>query len=287
MRSGWRLRAQLRCNKVKCKSKGMVKTQKVIQISTTEFMFLLESILLEKKCVTSVLELDWPAVNHFYESSAGGSYLISLSDKKWLWFKKNYKQRKSLWLKGKGKSPNKNSSLKCKLREIRDNVWREGLTKNALNQLNWGTSENTSSRMGKSPGDKLQGRYLTTELDGVWTADVTKLGKLCVLAFMDLGTRQVIGHRLMVDYPSCEDVVALMSSIISSRQRPRIFHSDSDGIFTGSALMKFLNDSYITISRGNQNYSVHHNQVHERFHLTLKDWLHLELYDELVSLYGE
>lgn len=162
MGSGCGLGAQLRCNKVKCKSKGMVKTQKVIKISTTEFMFLLESILLEKKCVTSVLELDWPAVNNFYESSAGGSYLISLSDKKWLWFKKNYKQRKSLWLKGKGKSPNKNSSLKCKLREIRDNVWREGLTKNALNQLNWGTSDNTSSRMGKSPGDKLQGRYLTT-----------------------------------------------------------------------------------------------------------------------------
>ena len=90
-------------------------------------------------------------------------------------------------------------------------------------QRDHSTAFPSSSRMGKAPGDK---RYLTTELDGVWTADVTKMRKLCLLAFMDLGTRQVIRHRLMLPFglgrkASCQDVVALMSSVISSRQRPR------------------------------------------------------------------
>lgn len=115
--------------------------------------------------------------------------------------------------------------------------------------------------------------------------------KLCLLAFMDLGTRQVIRHRLMLPFglrskASCQDVVALMSSVISSRQRPRICHSDSDGIFTGSVLVNcfiLVGGTKITVSTTTRLISY---PKAERFHLTFKDWLHSLLYDELLCLYG-
>ena len=140
-------------------------------------------------------------------------------------------------------------------------------------------SDNSVSSKGSGePGDKLAGRYQCAELDSVWTADVTQLGSQSLLLIMDLGPRQVVGHKLFPKSPSSTDVAKLLSECFSSRQRPKMFHSDSGLIFTSKVVTTLLDSECVVISRGNQKYRKHHNQVQERFNRTIKDLLARKLY---------
>lgn len=102
---------------------------------------------------------------------------------------------------------------------------------------------------------------------------MTHIGKYKLLSIMDLGTRQVIAHKLFSVSPKWQDVAQLISIAASLRQRPKMFHSDSDGLFNCPKLDAELKTDHIVISRGNQNIKKHHNQVQERFHRTLKDFI--------------
>lgn len=124
----------------------------------------------------------------------------------------------------------------------------------------------------------LSGRYQCTGLDSVWTADVTQLGKLSLLLIMDLAPRQVVGHMLSPKSPSAMDLVRLLTGSFSSRQRPKMFHSDSGDIFTSKVVTNLLESECVVISRGNQKYRKNHNQAHERLHGTMKGLLVRKLY---------
>lgn len=278
--AGKSARARLSTSVVKSHSLEISKLQQdmLIKISITQFLFALEVVLLETQSVNSIHELDWPAVEYFYKLVKKEYPSIILDRNKFVVFKKNYNNRKKLWLNLQQPLPREIESLKGLLRNLRDMSAEWKVKKECLSP-----SDNRCSGMGE-PGDKLGGRYLSTKLDNVWTADVTSLGKLRLLLIMDLGPRQVIAHKLFEKSPLAVDVAKLLAAAFSARQPPNMFHSDSDGIFTGGSNHRsttLLEREGILISRGNQKYRKHHNQVQERLHRTLKDLLARKLYDRM------
>lgn len=252
---------------------------KAFRLTITHFLLTLERVLLETKSVISLWELDWSAVKYFYNFIHRDYSSLNLNRQKLVNFKANYKKQKEFWQNKE--SPKELELLASKLREARD---RSYVSNSELVTAPVPFSQPTWRD--KSPeldvyGDKLSGRYQSTQLDSVWTSDITKVGKRWVFSIMDQTTRQVIAHQLFEKYPLPTDVVNLLCAAMSDRQRPLMFHSDADGIYTSGIVTDFLKSENVVISRGNQNYRKNHNQVQERFHRTLKSYLVRVLYNRM------
>ena len=160
---------------------------------------------------------------------------------------------------GKGRRSSTWKELWCLVDEASSwnpTIWR------ALTRSSW------------AKGDKIQHRYASTQLDEVWTADVTELGSHSLLVYVDQTTRQVVGHLLRPRGKlTTRDCVDLLNQAIMARQAPRILHSDSGSIFVSSEMREALKSLKVSQSIGTQKYIRHHNQVHERLNRTLKSRL--------------
>ena len=250
---------------------------KAFRLTITHFLLTLERVLLETKSISSLWELDWSAVKYFYNFVHGDYSLLDLNRQKLVNFKANYKKQKEFWQNKE--SPKELELLASKLREARDRsyVSNSKLVTAPVPYVQ-GAGNETYPELGVY-GDKLSGRYQCLKSDLVWTSDVTQLGKRWLVILMDLSTRQVIGDRLLNKSPLSTDVIKLLAATISARQRPKMFHSDSGQIYTSNNVTDFLKSEDVVISRGNQKYRKHHNQVQERLHRTLKEGVVRKLYD--------
>lgn len=240
-------------------------------------MLTLERVLVETNSISSLCELDWSAVKYFYNFVHGDYSLLDLNRQKFVNFKSNYKKQKALWRNRD--SPKELEVLASKLREARNRSYvNNGELVPAPVPYVQGAWNETYPELGVY-GDKLSGRYQCIKSDLVWTSDVTQLGKRWLVILMDLSTRQVIGNQLLDKSPLSTDVIKLLAATISARQRPKMFHSDSGQIYTSNNVTDFLKSEDVVISRGNQKYRKHHNQVQERLHRTLKEGVVRKLYD--------
>lgn len=125
--------------------------------------------------------------------------------------------------------------------------------------------------------NQLKNRFNSTSLDQVWTLDFTCLESSWLLTVQDQTTRQIITHRILFGNQNLfkgKDVVSTLDECIKQRQRPTVMHSDSGKQFLSNEYIQFLEKQGITRSLGNANRNDEfyrmHNQVHERFHRTLK-----------------
>ena len=255
-------------------------------LSQKSFVMAVNSFL--KSQDTDIRLLSWEGFNYFYERVCNVYPNLKMDELSYKSYQDNYRSRLKSW-RGR-KSPlgsayhNAKSVVEeaaCACSDWKSELKLNNVSKNVVKEANSSPSDNSSSRITLSGtiGDKLAGRYQCTELDGVWTSDETKLGKLSLVTIMDLGPRQIIGHRVFGEPPSGGDVARLLAAVCSARQRPKMFHSDSGGIFLDKHVTDWLKDEEINISRGNQKYRKHHNQVHERFNRTLKGRVVRKLYD--------
>lgn len=139
-------------------------------------------------------------------------------------------------------------------------------------------SDKSQTRRCGAPEDLLDGRYESTNLDQVWTSDVTHIGKYSLLLVMDQSTRQIIFNKLFDVYPTSSDVAILLSACVYDRQPPEMFHSDSEDIFSSKSedhpVTKLWLSLGVKISRGHHGF---HNQVQERVNRTIKDILRVKL----------
>lgn len=233
---------------------------------------------------TDIRFFSWEGFNYFYESVSKVYPNFKLDESSYKSYQCNYVSRLKSWRRRKTPASATYHDVQSVVEEAAcaSSDWRSELKlKNVVKEVKFPLSENSSSGMGSvipEPGDKLAGRYQCTKLDRVWTSDVTELGKRSLLILMDQGPRQVIGHKLFAKSPSAPDVAKLLAAAFSARQRPNMFHSDSGRIFTSKCVTDLLESEGVEISRGNQNYRKHHNQVHERLNRTLKDRLAGQLY---------
>lgn len=231
---------------------------------------------------TDIRSLCWEGFEYFYMSVYNVYPNLKMDESSYKSYQLNYVTRLKSWRRRKtppGAAYHDAQSLVWEA-ACASSDWRVYLKpKTEVKASKIPPSENSvSSKVISEPGDKLAGRYQCAELDSVWTADVTQLGSQSLLLIMDLGPRQVVGHKLFPDYPSATDVAKLLAESFSSRQRPKMFHSDSGRIFTSKVVTALLDSECVVISRGNQKYRKHHNQVQERLHRTIKDLLARKLY---------
>ena len=93
----------------------------------------------------------------------------------------------------------------------------------------------------------------------------------------DQSTRQIIIHRILFgkdNHFKTKDVIAILDECIHNKQRPSMIHTDSGKQFLSKEYVEFLERQGIEHSLGhatrNEERYRMHNQVHERFHRTLK-----------------
>ena len=125
--------------------------------------------------------------------------------------------------------------------------------------------------------NQLKNRFNSSSIDQVWTLDFTSLESSWLLTVQDQTTRQIIIHRILFGKNNgfkSKDVVSTLDECIRNRQRPNMVHSHSGKQFTSKEYVEFLErqDIKYTLGHGTKNDEFYkmHNQVHERFHRTLK-----------------
>ena len=143
----------------------------------------------------------------------------------------------------------------------------------------------------------LKNRFNTSTLDQVWTLDFTCLHTWWLLTVQDQSTRQIIIHRILFgqdNHFTSKDVISTLDECIHNKQRPTMIHTDSGKQFLSREYTQLLERQGIEQSLGHATRSEEfyrmHNQVHERFHRTLKGEIrkihHLSLPHKPRELYG-
>lgn len=135
------------------------------------------------------------------------------------------------------------------------------------------TTLNNSSEV-----NKLQGEYLTSNLNEVWTIDVTTIKQKYYFFFIvDLASRRVVYYDISQhDYNATEAKYILVKALIEENkikpERPvKCVHTDSGGIFLSKEWMECFKINNIVGSSANSKRN--QNQVSERFNRTFKKLL--------------
>jgi site-specific recombinase XerD len=138
------------------------------------------------------------------------------------------------------------------------------------------TIESTSTALAIKPDlplsqDLVRGRYVTADINRVWTADETIRDDACVTAIMDLGSKKVIAYIVTPTNLTSEVFKELLTHAFEITQtKPLIFHSDGGAPFISNTTRDFLRENGIEQSIGGTSYNTHFaNQVHESMHKTL------------------
>lgn len=132
---------------------------------------------------------------------------------------------------------------------------------------------NNSGKDSKGNENKLQGGYLSSKLNHVWTIDITTIKQRYYWFFIvDLASRKVIYHEVREqDYTASAAIYCLSQALKKENSvqpyRPvELVHTDSAQIFVQKEWKDFLEANKIKPSSSNS--TLHQNQVSERFNLT-------------------
>lgn len=136
---------------------------------------------------------------------------------------------------------------------------------------------NTKKLNLKPTKDLLNNKYVSPNVDSIWTLDFTAFGRkkqrYWTLTLMDLASRRILLHRV-VRSDGCsfkeKDVIMLVNEAILVNQRPQVIHTDMGGQFIGEELATFLKKQDIKQSLADQVRQKFPNQVHESSNKTLK-----------------
>lgn len=123
--------------------------------------------------------------------------------------------------------------------------------------------------------NKLQGEYLTSNLNEVWTVDITTIkNKYYFFFIVDLASRRIVDYDVSQhDYSSTEASCILYKALetednVKPSRPVKFVHTDSAGIFLSNEWMECLKVNNITPSSSDSKN--HQNQVSERFNRTFK-----------------
>jgi transposase InsO family protein/site-specific recombinase XerD len=130
--------------------------------------------------------------------------------------------------------------------------------------------------------NKLQGEYLSSSLNQVWTIDITIIKRKYYWFFiMDLASRRIVGYDLANhDYTSKQAIhilekALLVEATVKPARPVQYIHTDSAGIFLSNEWKQFLEVNEINSSSSDSKTM--QNQVSERFNRTFKTILREEL----------
>lgn len=123
--------------------------------------------------------------------------------------------------------------------------------------------------------NKLQGEYLASNLNHVWTVDVTSIKQKYYFFFiLDLASRRVVGYDVLNhDYTSTEATYVLYKALkeensVIPHKSVKFVHTDSGGIFLSEEWKECLKINNIEPSSADSKRN--QNQVSERFNRTFK-----------------
>jgi len=123
--------------------------------------------------------------------------------------------------------------------------------------------------------NKLQGKYLSSTLNPVWTIDVTTIKQKYYFFFIiDLVSRRIVYHSVSQrDFTTSEAVYILERTLKLEASvyplKPVIFaHTDSGTIFASKEWYEWLERNGLQPSSSNSG--LYQNQVSERFNRTFK-----------------
>jgi len=129
--------------------------------------------------------------------------------------------------------------------------------------------------------DLIKHRYVASDVDHVWTIDFSHLltakkNNIWFLCVMDLASRRILSHEIKSDVGHCtwtsEDVIKFVeNTLFTYKTKPFIIHTDLGGQFMSKEFKDYLDKAGIKHSLGDQVVAKNPNQVHERFHRTLKN----------------
>lgn len=141
--------------------------------------------------------------------------------------------------------------------------------------------------------DKLKKRFIVKDVDHIWTMDFTKIMSnesynIWLFTIMDVTTRRILFHTIKND-PSLQicpfntrEVLRILEECFSfCGNKPKIIHTDCGGQFVSTEFNEFLHHHQIEGSLGDQVIYKHSNQVHERFHRTIKDIIKQKLTEKI------
>jgi len=190
------------------------------------------SVLEKEGALRAIRSLYWEGFKYFYMSVYNVYPNLEMDESSYKSYQLNYVTRLKSWRRRKtppGAAYHDAQSLVWEA-ACASSDWRMYLKSKKEEMPRPRTVFLVRARRSQAP-KALSGRYQCTGLDSVWTADYTQLGKLSLLlcATRTLGPRQVVGHMLSPESPSATDLVRLLTGSFSSRQRPKMFHSDSGG----------------------------------------------------------
>ena len=123
--------------------------------------------------------------------------------------------------------------------------------------------------------NKLQGEYLSSSLNQVWTVDITSIKQKYYFFFViDLASRRIVYHEVSShDYTSSEAIHIVekalsLEGMVEPYRPVKYVHTDSAGIFVSKEWREFLAVNKICASSADSKRN--QNQVSERFNRTFK-----------------
>jgi transposase InsO family protein len=123
--------------------------------------------------------------------------------------------------------------------------------------------------------NKLQGEYLSSSLNQVWTVDITIIKQKYYFFFiLDLASRRIVYYDVSQhDYTSAEAIYVFEKALtlensVEPPQPVKYVHTDSAGIFVSKEWKEFLAVNKILASSADSKRN--QNQVSERFNRTFK-----------------
>jgi transposase InsO family protein len=103
--------------------------------------------------------------------------------------------------------------------------------------------------------NKLQGEYLSSNLNQVWTVDITSVKQKYYFFFIiDLASRRIVYHDVSPhDYTSSEAIYVFekalsLEGMVSPSRPVKYVHTDSAGIFVSKEWIEFLSVNNISAS---------------------------------------
>lgn len=130
--------------------------------------------------------------------------------------------------------------------------------------------------------NQIKNRYLVSDQNVAYCADFTQLhDEAFLFLLMDLGSRLVIGHRLLPHRFSTQEVVETLTIALIPRKQNKavIFHTDNDSVFTSQQMLAFAETHHIILSTTNEDK--HANQPAESLNRTIKLYLRAILLQDL------
>lgn len=126
--------------------------------------------------------------------------------------------------------------------------------------------------------NKLQGEYLSSKINNVWTVDVTSIKQKYYFFFiLNLASRRVVSYDVSNhDYTSTEAAYVLYKALreensVIPHKSVKFMHTDSGGIFLSEEWKETLKVNNIEASSADSKRN--QNQVSERFNRTFKKLL--------------